>query len=158
MDVTNRLCREANFMKIMFYWFSKDNSNIKALFPRVSWWSDANVNTFGCPFTQFSKAESLLCLQKTHCFHLLIVWHALLWQWGFLSNRAGCIGNNKPHWLALTFCPLDTRCSHTVYVCEKLLSHQFLCTDISLFILINVSVGSSVLCRLFYWVGYSSYT
>ena len=42
--------------------------------------------------------------------------------------------NNKPHWLTLTSCPLDSHCSHTVWVCKNLLSHQFRCTDISLFI------------------------
>lgn len=40
------------------------------------------------------------------------VWHDLRWQWGFLYSKAG-YSNNKPH---LTFCPLDTDCSHTQLV------------------------------------------
>lgn len=105
---------------------------------RGSWWlKPLLVNTFGCQWRQFSKAESLLCLQKTHCFQLLTVWHALLRQCSFLCNWAGCSANNEPHWMNITFCPLDTQYSNSVEFCEKLLSHQVRHTEISQFISIT---------------------
>lgn len=78
---------------------------------------------------------------------LLIVWHALLWQWQLLRSwLVGCYKNNNPIDSVITFCTLDTDCSHTVYVYEKVAFSPVphFCTEISLFISITVSVCSSV--------------
>lgn len=125
--------------------------NIKLLFP---WHKNMLLaNKIGFQLRHFSKVESWLHhWQKTHCFHLLMVWHALLKQWGSsLHNWAVCSANNKPHWLPLTFCPLLTLTAVSVYVCEKLLSHQIRCTDISLFVSITVSLSSSVSAGSLLW-------
>lgn len=85
------------------------------------------------------------CAWRNHIFYPLLnekksvfllvkclfnVWHASVVQWGVLCKSSEYSDNNKPH---LTFCLLDTGCSHTVYRSEELLSQQFLGTDISLF-------------------------
>lgn len=65
----------------------------------------------------------------------------LFWQGGFLSNWAGCIGDNNPIDSLLHFAPLTfTTVILSIYVCEKLLSHQLRYTDISLFMSVHVSV------------------
>lgn len=103
-----------------------------------SWW-------YCCPI-----CFSWLCLEESHFLpltkrkksvFLLVkclfnVWHASLVQWGVLCKSSEYSDNNKPH---LTFCLLDTGCSHTVYRSEELLSQQFLGTDISLFTSFTVS-------------------
>lgn len=86
--------------------------------------------TFFYPLLNEKKSVFLL----VKC--LFNVWHASLVQWGVLCKSSEYSDNNKPH---LTFCLLDTGCSHTVYRSEELLSQQFLGTDISLFTSFTVS-------------------